>query len=150
MSGFRPISVAWSVVRWLVLWALIALLFWALAALLPGIDVPSFEASLLTTALIALLNAFLWPLLIRLLLPLTVITFGLGSLVLNAAIVSISIKVIDGSAPDFFGRRAGGLSPLRGPDGARASPQYRRRRPPASPGAPKGASRPREAPKCLG
>ncbi len=102
MSGFRPISFAWSVVRWLVLWALIALLFWALAAVLPGIDVPSFGAVLLTTALIAVLNALLWPLLIRLLLPLTVLTFGLGSLVLNAAIVSISIKLVDGSAPDFF------------------------------------------------
>jgi uncharacterized membrane protein YvlD (DUF360 family) len=102
MSGFRPISFTWSVVRWLVLWGLIALLFWALAALLPGIDVPSFGAVLLTTALIALLNALLWPLLIRLLLPLTVVTFGLGSLVLNAAIVSLAIKLVDGSAPDFL------------------------------------------------
>jgi uncharacterized membrane protein YvlD (DUF360 family) len=102
VSSFRPISFAWSLVRWLVLWALIALLFWALAALLPGISVPSFGAVLLTTALIAVLNALLWPLLIRLLLPLTVLTFGLGSLVLNAAIVSISIKVVDGTAPDFF------------------------------------------------
>jgi Mycobacterial 4 TMS phage holin, superfamily IV/Type I phosphodiesterase / nucleotide pyrophosphatase len=50
-----------------------------------------------------LLNALLWPLLIRLLLPLTVLTFGLGSLVLNAVIVSVSIKVVDGSAPDFLG-----------------------------------------------
>jgi putative membrane protein len=102
MSGFRPISFTWSVVRWLVLWGLIALLFWALAALLPGIDVPSFGAVLLTTALIALLNALLWPLLIRLLLPLTVVTFGLGSLVLNAAIVSLAIRLVDGSAPDFL------------------------------------------------
>jgi hypothetical protein len=53
--------------------------------------------------LIALLNALLWPLLIRVLLPLTVITFGLGSLVLNAVIVSISIKLVDGAAPDFLG-----------------------------------------------
>jgi Type I phosphodiesterase / nucleotide pyrophosphatase/Mycobacterial 4 TMS phage holin, superfamily IV len=44
----------------------------------------------------------LWPLLIRVLLPLTVLTFGLGSLVLNAAIVSLAIKVVDGSAPDFL------------------------------------------------
>jgi Type I phosphodiesterase / nucleotide pyrophosphatase len=41
--------------------------------------------------------------LIRVLLPLTVLTFGLGSLVLNAAIVSVSIKLVDGSAPDFLG-----------------------------------------------
>ena len=64
---------------------------------------PSFGAVLVTTALIAMLNALLWPLLIRLLLPLTVLTFGLGSLVLNAALVSLAIELVDGSAPGFFG-----------------------------------------------
>lgn len=91
-----------SAARGLLLWLLITLLFWALAALVPGIDVPSFGAVLLTTGLIAVLNALLWPLLIRVLLPLTVLTFGLGSLVLNGAIVSLAIKVVDGSAPDFL------------------------------------------------
>jgi uncharacterized membrane protein YvlD (DUF360 family) len=94
-------NIAWAVLRGLLLWLLVALLFWGLAALLPGIDVPSFGAVLLTTGLIAVLNALLWPLLIRVLLPLTVLTFGLGSLVLNAAIVSLAIEVVDGSAPDF-------------------------------------------------
>ena len=89
-------------VRWLILWVLVALIFWAVVALLPGFGVPSFEAVLLTTGLVALLNALLWPALIRVLLPLTVLTFGLGSLVLNAAIVSVSIKLVDGSAPGFL------------------------------------------------
>ena len=53
-------------------------MFWAVAALLPSIDVPSFGAVLLTTALIALLNALIWPLLTRIVLPLTVLTFGLA------------------------------------------------------------------------
>ncbi len=57
--------VAWAVLRWLVLWVLVALIFWGVLAVLPGIDVPSFGAVLLTTALVALLNALLWPLLIR-------------------------------------------------------------------------------------
>ena len=92
-------------VRGLLLWLLIALVFWGGHRLLPGIDVPSFGAVLVTTALIAILNALLWPLLIRLLLPLTVLTFGLGSLVLNAAIVSLAIDLVDGSAPRFFGAR---------------------------------------------
>jgi uncharacterized membrane protein YvlD (DUF360 family) len=93
---------AWRVGRWLFLWLLIALVFWALSALLPGIAVPSFGAVLLTTALIAALNAVLWPLLIRVLLPLTVLTFGLGSLVLNAAVISLAIKLVDGDAPGFL------------------------------------------------
>jgi len=92
----------WGAVRGFVLWVLIALVFWGVAAAMPGISVPSFAAVLLTTALISLLNALLWPLLIRLLLPLTVLTFGLGSLVMNAAIVSVSIQIVDGKAPDFL------------------------------------------------
>ena len=104
MSSARRLSRgAWAALRGLLLWLLIALIFWGIAAVLPRIAVPSFGAVLLTTALIALLNALLWPLLIRLFLPLTVFTFGLGSLALNAAIVSISIKLVDGSAPDFLG-----------------------------------------------
>jgi uncharacterized membrane protein YvlD (DUF360 family) len=92
----------WFAVRALFLWLLIALIFWALAALVDGIEVPSFRAVLVTTALIALLHALLWPLLIRLLLPLTVLTFGLASLVMNAAIISLAIKIVDGSAPRFL------------------------------------------------
>jgi uncharacterized membrane protein YvlD (DUF360 family) len=91
------------VARGLLLWLAVALVFWGMAGLLPGIDVPSFGAVLLTTALIAVLHALLWPLLIRLLLPLTVVTFGLGSLVMNAALVSLAIKIVDGSAPSFLG-----------------------------------------------
>lgn len=88
-------------IRGLILWGLVAMVFWAAVVLIPGIELPSFGAAMLTTALIALINALLWPLLIRVVLPLTVFTFGLGSLVLNAVIVSVSIEVIDGTAPGF-------------------------------------------------
>jgi uncharacterized membrane protein YvlD (DUF360 family) len=89
--------------RGLVLWALVALIFWGAVALIPGFDLPSFEAALLTTGAIALLNAVLWPLLIRVVLPLTVLSFGLGSLVLNAGIVMLAVWAVDGSAPPFYG-----------------------------------------------
>jgi uncharacterized membrane protein YvlD (DUF360 family) len=84
------------------LWILVALVFWAAAGLIPGIDVPSFGAALLTTGLIALINALLWPLVIRIVLPLTVLTFGLGSLVLNAAIVMVAVNAVDGTTPGFL------------------------------------------------
>ena len=90
-------------VRGLVLWVLVGLVFWVTVGLLPGIDLPSFGAAFLATALVALLNAFLWPVLIRLTLPLTVLTFGLGSLLLNGVIVSIAIDLVDGTAPPFAG-----------------------------------------------
>ena len=126
-------------VRGLLLWLLIALIFWAVTGLLPGIDVPSFGAVLVTTALIAILHALLWPLLIRLLLPLTVLTFGLGSLVLNAALVSLSIDLVDGSAPGFFGAVAPGVRPLGVPPGPGAGPRHRRRRAAAPPRPQAGA-----------
>ncbi len=89
-------------VRGLALWVLVALVFWAAAGLVPGIDVPSFKAALLTTGLIALINALLWPLVIRIVLPLTVLTFGFGSLVLNAAVVMVAVNAVDGTTPDFL------------------------------------------------
>ena len=77
--------------------------------------------------------------------PLTVLTFGLGSLVLNAAIISLSVKLVDGEAPDFLGAilvafmLSVGLMLL-----ARA--QHRRRRETASSRSPTSAEGPRRRP----
>ena len=57
MSNARAIGRgSWIAVRVLVLWTLVALVFWGVTALLPGFDVPSFGAGLLTTAVIAVIN----------------------------------------------------------------------------------------------
>jgi uncharacterized membrane protein YvlD (DUF360 family) len=93
---------AGHVLRGAVLWALVALVFWAAVGVIPGIDLPSFRAALVATALIAALNALLWPIVIRIVLPLTVLTFGLGSLILNAALVMLAIDWVDGSRPSFL------------------------------------------------
>src|SRR5215211_8475898 len=58
-----------------------------LSALLPGVAVTSFGAALGAAALIGLLNALVWPLLIRFALPFTVLTLGLGVLVLNGVVI---------------------------------------------------------------
>jgi uncharacterized membrane protein YvlD (DUF360 family) len=87
--------------RALVLVVVDGLALWLLADVLRGIDVPSLEAGIATAAAIALLNALLWPLLIRVALPLTVLTLGLGSLVLNALVVGAAFRLVDGSDPTF-------------------------------------------------
>ena len=103
MSNARAIGRGAGIaVRVLVLWILVALVFWGVTALLPGFDVPSFGAGLLTTAVIAVINALVWPLVIRVLLPLAVFSFGLGSLVLNAVVVSVAVALVDGEAPPFL------------------------------------------------
>ena len=106
MGAARSVRRAAGVLlRGLVLWALVAFVFWLAVLAIPGFDLPSFRAALLVTFLVALINALLWPFVIRIVLPLTVITFGLGSLILNAAIVSLAIDLVDGDAP-LSGRRS--------------------------------------------
>ncbi len=92
------IRAVFSAIRLLLLWLLVALVFWSGTELFGDID-PSFEAILATTALIAILNALLWPLAIRVLLPLTVVTFGLGSLLINAGVVALAVRAVDGAWP---------------------------------------------------
>jgi uncharacterized membrane protein YvlD (DUF360 family) len=98
-SAGRLRHLAGTLIRGLVLWALVALVFWIAVGLIPGIGLPSFRAALVATALIAVLNALLWPVVIRMVLPVTVLTFGLGALILNAALMIAVIDWIDGSRP---------------------------------------------------
>lgn len=85
--------------RALVLVVIDGLALWGLAAALPGMAVPTLRAAIVTALVIALLNALIWPLVTRIVLPLTVLTFGLASLVLNAVIVNVAIRAVDGTDP---------------------------------------------------
>src|SRR5688572_18212468 len=64
------------------------------SAVLPGFSVTSFSAALGAAAVIGLINALIWPLLIRFALPIAVLTLGLGTLVLNGAIL-LAIAELD-------------------------------------------------------
>jgi uncharacterized membrane protein YvlD (DUF360 family) len=65
-----------------------------LSAILSGFHADSFGAALILALLLALANALIWPLLIRVALPFTVLTLGLGALLLNA-LVLLAISQID-------------------------------------------------------
>ncbi len=73
--------------RVLVVWVITAATLMLLSALLAGFDVDDFAVALLAAALIGLINALVWPLVIRIALPFTVLTLGLGVLVLNGGVV---------------------------------------------------------------
>jgi uncharacterized membrane protein YvlD (DUF360 family) len=79
-----------------------ALVLVLLTTLLSGHDTLSFDAALLVAAAMALINAILWPLLIRIALPFTILTFGLGSLVLSAGMVALAFYAVDGKTPSFW------------------------------------------------
>jgi uncharacterized membrane protein YvlD (DUF360 family) len=82
------------VIRILVVWVTTAAALMLAGAILSGVHVTDFGAALASAALIGLVNALLWPLAIRLLLPITVLTLGLGALVLNGAVVLL-VSAID-------------------------------------------------------
>ncbi len=77
-----------------------ALVLIVLTALLSGSTL-SLQAALLVAVVMALINALLWPLLTRIALPFTILTFGLGSLVLSAGMVALAFYVVDGKSPSF-------------------------------------------------
>ena len=65
-------------------------------AVLANVTVEGFVPALLAAAAIGLVNALIWPLAIRLLLPITVLTLGLGALVLNGAVVLLVAELDTG------------------------------------------------------
>jgi uncharacterized membrane protein YvlD (DUF360 family) len=78
------------------------LLLWGLAQTGIGNYAPSFGEAVLTAAVIALLNAVLWPILTRLALPFTLLTLGLGSLVLNALVIELAFDLLHDHTLNFW------------------------------------------------
>lgn len=73
-----------------------------LAYLLPGITVSSFGYALIVALVLGFLRAFVQPVLVILTLPVTVLTFGLFLLVINACIVLLADKLLDNFAVSGF------------------------------------------------
>jgi uncharacterized membrane protein YvlD (DUF360 family) len=79
-----------------------ALALVVMTALLSATNTLSFPAAVVVAAAMALINALLWPLVTRLALPFTIITFGLGSLVLSSGSVALAFYLVDGKTPSFW------------------------------------------------
>ena len=80
-----------------VVWAINTAALMLLAWLLQGFSIESWKSGLALAALLGLLNALVWPVVIRIALPLTVITLGVGVLVLNGAFVWLASSILSGS-----------------------------------------------------
>lgn len=89
------------VIRAVIMLAIEGMALVVMTALLPGLEALSFDAAVLVAAAMALINAVLWPIITRLALPLTILTFGLGSLVLSAGMVALAFYAVDGKTPSF-------------------------------------------------
>ena len=67
------------------------------AYIVPGFQVNSVFSALLAAVVIGFVNIVIWPVLVVLTLPLTVVTFGLFLLVVNG----VSLKIAAGLTPGF-------------------------------------------------
>lgn len=73
-----------------------------LSYLLDGIKFDSFWTAIVVAIVLAVLNAIIKPILILLTLPITLFTFGLFLFVINALIILLAEKLVDGFFVDGF------------------------------------------------
>lgn len=84
-------------------WVLNSFALFFVMKLIPGIHIDQFTALLLATVVIGLLNTFLRPILLMLTLPVTMMTLGLFTLVINGVIFYLSAHLVHGFRVDSFG-----------------------------------------------
>jgi putative membrane protein len=73
-----------------------------LSNILPGVHVATFGIAVIVALVLSLLNFLVKPLLIILTLPVTIITFGLFLLVINALIILMASGLVSGFTVDGF------------------------------------------------
>ena len=73
-----------------------ALAVFVLAYVLNGVTVDGYVGALIVAAVLAILNVLVKPVLVILTLPVTIITLGLFLLVINALIILLADKLVDG------------------------------------------------------
>jgi putative membrane protein len=72
------------------------------AYILDGVYLDGFPTAILVALLMGFMNAFLRPILIILTIPITLVTFGLFLLVINAAIILLADYALSGFTVDSF------------------------------------------------
>ncbi len=73
-----------------------------LAEILPGIHVNGYTSAIVVAIVLGLLRIFVRPLIILFTLPITILTLGLFLFVINAMIIMLADKLIDGFAVSGF------------------------------------------------
>jgi putative membrane protein len=79
-----------------------AVVAFGLSYVLKGIHINQFTTALILALVLAVFNAILKPILIILTLPITLVTFGLFLFVINAGIILLAARFVDGFSVDGF------------------------------------------------
>lgn len=98
----RPSEILYCVHMLLFRWLINALSVLLVAYVVPGIRVESFYTALLVALVLGILNAVVRPILIILTLPITLITLGLFTLVINAVLFWLVSTWVKGFYVDTF------------------------------------------------
>lgn len=72
------------------------------AYLVPGFEVTGFYAAIITALILGIVNAIIKPILVLLTLPITILTLGLFTLVINAVLIWFVATFIEGFSVDSF------------------------------------------------
>ncbi|MFA5854057.1 MAG: phage holin family protein [Patescibacteria group bacterium] len=83
-------------------WVLNALALLLVAYVVPGVHVAGFYAALIAALVLGVVNALIRPLLILLTLPITIVTLGLFTFVINALLLWMVSSVVKGFTIDGF------------------------------------------------
>jgi putative membrane protein len=77
-------------------WLLNALALWLTSVVMPGIETTGIAPTFVAALVLGILNALLRPILVLLTLPITIVTLGLFTLVINAAMLMLTSVLVDG------------------------------------------------------
>lgn len=86
----------------LVNWIISAVAIFATSYLLPGVHLENFVTALVVAIVLGIINAFIKPVILILTLPITLLTLGLFTLVINALLVMLVGEVVPGFKIDGF------------------------------------------------
>lgn len=93
MFGLFGPSPVEKLIAFVIDWLILAVGVWVAAELLDGIHLEGTKSILIVAVILGLLNALIRPILSTLALPLTVFTFGLFSIVINAALLLLTARI---------------------------------------------------------
>lgn len=83
-------------------WLLNSISVYATASLLKGVEIKNFWSAIFVAALLAVVNILIKPILLFLSLPITLLTFGLFVLVINAALIMLVDAMVKGFKVESF------------------------------------------------
>lgn len=91
-------------------WIILALAVMLTAWIVPGIVVTNFQSAMVASIVIALINVFIKPVILLLLLPINIMTLGISVLVVNALLLMFVAHVVSGvTISNFWSAFAGAI-----------------------------------------